>query len=149
MVVVREYKETDLEEVVDMYYKMCHDVYPHREFKSKQYFYANVINWFEWNYDIIVTEKDGIITGFAMCYIDNMGGICDDYYVGECIYVKPEFRKGRSAYLMYNTAINYGESQGYVLSTNASDITESSHISAKVLGIRVFSKFEKIPKEKK
>lgn len=144
MVKVRDYKDTDFEEIVEMYYQMCLEVYPHRKFKSKQHFYKNVLNWIEWNYDIIVTVKDEEITGFTMCYFDSMGGICEDYYVGECIYVKPKYRKTRSAYLMYHTAINYADSLGMILSTNASDITESSHISKK-LGVRVFTKFEKLP----
>jgi len=143
-IIIRDYKESDFEEVVEMYYQMCIDVYPHRQFKSKQFFYKNVMNWIEWNYDIIVTEKENIITGFALSYVDSMGGITEDFYQGECIYVKPEHRKSRSAYLMYHTFINYAKKMGYILSTNASDITESSHI-AKKLGIKVFTKFEKLP----
>lgn len=147
MVTIREYKQSDFEEVVDMYHKMCLEVYPHRQFKDKQYFYGNVLNWVAWNYDILITEQYGIITGFSMCFVDNMGGIAEDYYVGECVYVKPKYRKGRSAYLMYKTAINYADAMGFLLSTNASDITESSHISNK-LGIKVFSKYERLIKEK-
>ncbi len=144
MVTVRAYKESDYEEVVDMYYKLCHTVYPNRKFKSKQYFYKNVMNWIEWNYDIIVTEVNGVISGFAMCYVDSMGGICEDYYEGECIYIKEDYRKTRSAYLMYHTNMIYANKMGYVLSTSASDVTESSHISAK-LGTKLFTKFEKLP----
>ena len=144
MVTIRAFKDTDFEEVVDMYYKLVHDVYPHRTFKAKAYFYKNVLNWIEWNYDIIITEDNGVVSGFAMCYVDSMGGICEDYYEGECIYVKPKYRKGRSAYLMYHTNMNYAEKMGYILSTSASDVTESSHISAK-LGTKLFTKFEKLP----
>ncbi len=145
MVIVREYQESDFEEVVEMYYQMCLVVYPHREFKSKQFFYKQVLDWIDYNYDIIITEDEGIVTGFSMCYVDSMGGITEDYYQGECIYVKPEYRKGRSAYLMYATNISYANKMGYILSTNASDITESSKISAK-LGLKVFTKFELLPK---
>ena len=144
MVIIRAYEESDFEEVVEMYYNMVLEVYPHRQFKSKQHFYANVINWITWNYDIMITVKDDIITGFNMCYVDSMGGICEDYYQGECIYIKPEYRKTRSAYLLYTASIIYAKKMGYILSTNASDITESSHISNK-LGLRVFTKFEKLP----
>lgn len=144
MVTVRAYKDTDFEEVVDMYYKMCLEVYPHREFKTKQFFYKNVLNWIDWNYDIIMTEKDDIVTGFALAYVDNMGGICDDYYQGECIYVKPEYRKTRSAYLMYNSFVNFADSMGYITSTNASSITES-HKIAKKFGKKIFEKYERLP----
>jgi hypothetical protein len=147
MVIVREYKESDFEEVVQMYYNMIIEVYPHREFKAKQFFYNNVIRWIDSNYDIIVTSKDDIITGFALCYFDNMGGICEDYYQGECIYVKPEYRKGRSAYLMYKSVMIYADNSNFLISTNASDITESSHISNK-LGIKVFTKYERLPLKK-
>ena len=147
-VVVREYRESDFEEVVEMYYQMVLEVYPHREFKPKQHFYKNVLYWIANYYDIIVTEDDGIITGFSMCFVDNMGGITDDYYQGECIYIKPEYRKGRSAYLMYHTNMNVADSMGYILSTNASDITESSGISKK-LGIKLFTKYERIPDDVK
>lgn len=144
MVIIRAYEAKDFEEVVDMYHKMVLEVYPHREFKEKQYFYNNVIRWISLNYDIIVTEKDEVVTGFSLCYVDSMGGICDDFYQGECIYVKPEFRKTRSAYLMYHTNINFAQSQGMILSTNASSITESHHI-AKKLGKEIFKSYERMP----
>ena len=142
--VIREYKPTDFEEVVDMYYNMCLEVYPHRQFKSKQYFYRNVIRWLDFNYDIMVTELDGIITGFILCYVDSMGGIVDDYYQIECVYVKKKFRKGRSLFLMVNTAIEYANQKGYILSGKASEITESSKISSKY-GVNVFTTFERLP----
>lgn len=146
--IIREYTTEDFEEVVDMYYKMCLEVYPHRKFKSKQYFYANVINWINWKYDIMVTEKDGNITGFIMCYFDSMGGIVEDYYQLECYYVKPEYRKTRALYLMYNTVTIYCDSMGVLLSGSASSFTESKKICLKYGNIEVFSKIERLPKIK-
>lgn len=144
MVTIREYKPTDFEEVVDMYYKMCHEVYPHRQFKDKQYFYSNVLRWLDWNYDIMVTEVNEVLTGFILCFEDSMGGIVDDYYQIECVYIKEHYRKGRSLYLMVNTAIEYANSKKYILSGNASNITESSKISSKY-GVNVLTKFERMP----
>lgn len=142
-IIVREYKETDFEEVVRMYYQMCVEVYPHRQFKPIRHFFENVMFWINNNYDIVISEDNGTITGFSMCYVDNMGGIVKDYYQGECIFIKDEYRKGRSAYLLYHTNINIAESMGYILSTNASDVTESSGISKK-LGIKLFTKYERM-----
>lgn len=147
MVKIREYQESDYEEIVDMYYELIKMLYPNHTIKSKQHFHMNVINWLNWNYDIIVTYNEEAITGFSMCYVDSMGGIVEDYYQGEIIYIKPEYRKGRSAYLIYHTNMAYAESRGMILATNASDITESSGISAK-LGDKIYTHYERIPNEK-
>lgn len=144
MVIVREYQTKDFEEVVNMYYKMVHDVYPNRQFKSKQFFYKNVINWIDNNYDIMITEDNGIITGFAMCYEDNMGGICKPFYTAECVYIKPEYRKGRSAYLMYQSAMIFADNMDYIISTNASEVTESHNLASK-FGTKIFTQYERVP----
>lgn len=146
MVTIRAYNPNDFEEIVDMYYKMIHEVYPHRQFKSKQYFYRNVMRWLDLNYDIMITEKDGVITGFCMCYYDSMGGICDDFYQAECVYVKPEYRKTKSAYLMYHSVMIYADKMGLLISTNAAETTESHKISDK-FGLKLFSHYERLPKK--
>lgn len=145
MVKIREYQESDFLEIINMYHALLHEVYPNRNIKPIQYACRNVLNWIDWNYDIMVTYKGDEITGFSLCYMDSMGGVVDDFYQGEIVYIKPEYRKGRSAYLIYNTAMNIADKLGVILSTNASDITESSHISKK-LGQPLYTQFERIPK---
>ena len=144
MVKIRRYEDKDFEEVVQMYSDLIHTLYPNHTIKPIQYFYSNVLNWINWNYDIIITYNEEAITGFSMCYVDSMGGIVEDYYQGEIIYIKPEYRKSRSAYLIYYTNMNYADSQGMILATNAADTTESSHISAK-LGEKTYTHYERKP----
>lgn len=146
MVTIRAYRPSDFEEVVDMYYRMCLEVYPHRTFKDKQYFYRNVIHWIEWHYDIMVTEKDGEITGFSLCYMDSMGGITEDFYHFECLYVKERFRKTRSAHLLVNTPIIYADSRNLIISANASNISECSNFVSR-LGDKIFTTYERLPKK--
>ena len=144
MVKIREYQESDFEEIVQMYHALLHEAYPQHKIKPIQHCYQNVLAWINFKYDIMVTYKDEAITGFSLCYFDNMGGVVEDYYQAECIYIKPEYRKGRSAYLFYHTAMLYADSQGVIIATNASDTTESSHISNK-LGTLIYSHYERIP----
>lgn len=148
MVTIREYREADFEEVVSMYYDMCITVYPHREFKSIQHFYTNVLRWIESGYDINITEDDGVVTGFTMCYLDCMGGIVEDYYQAECLYVKPKYRRGRSAYLLYNTALSYADSQDWLISTNASTITDGGSMASKYAK-SVFIQYERLSKTRR
>ncbi len=148
MVKVREYHDTDFEEVVEMYMALIHELYPNHKIKPVQHFCSNILNWINWNYDIILTYNEEAITGFSMCYIDSMGGIVEDYYQGEIIYIKPQYRKGRSAYMIYKTNIAMADSQGMILATNASDTTESSHISNK-LGVKTYTHYQRMPNDVK
>ena len=142
MVKVREYKDTDFEEVTRMYHDLLKTVYPKHTVKPIQYCYRNILVWISLKYDITVTENDKEITGFGLAYADNMGGAVEEFYQGEIVYVKPEFRKGRSAYLIYSSYINYAKSQKMLILTNASNITESSHISKK-LGTELFTTYQR------
>ena len=144
VVKIREFKPDDIEAVTRMYHKLLHEVYPNHTIKPILNCYKLVMKWIEWNYDIMVTYKGEEITGFGLCYIDSMGGIVEDFYQGEIIYIKPEYRKGRSAYLIYHTAMIMADKYNMILATNASDVTESSHISKK-LGQQIYTHYERIP----
>ena len=145
--VIRTYKPTDFKEVVNMYYELTKEVYSHRKIAHIDNFYKAVNEWIDCNYDIIIIEKDGIVAGFGVAYIDSMGGLLENYYLLDNVYIKPEYRKTRSLYFIVQYCLHYAQSQGYVLAGNASDITESSRISAK-FGLKVFTRYEKLPKEK-
>jgi hypothetical protein len=145
VVKIREFQEDDFEEIAQMYHSLLKEVYPNHNIKPILYACKNIMNWIDWNYDIMVTYKDDEITGFGLCYMDSMGGAVEDYYQGEIIYIKPEYRKGRSAYLIYHTAMIMADKYNMILATNASDVTESSHISKK-LGQLVYSHYERMPK---
>lgn len=143
--VVRDFIQSDFNEVVDMYYKFMHEVYPNRHFKEKKHFEKSINLWIDLNYDIMITEKDGQITGFSVCMFDNLGGITDNFYTMEVIYVKPEYRKGLSTYTLVNFAVNYAESLGMIFEGLASEVTDSSLITSKH-GTKLYTKYEKLPK---
>lgn len=144
MVNIRLYEEQDFEEVVKMYHALLVEVYPHHKVKPILHCYQNVLNWIKWNYDIIITHNEKEITGFSLCYVDSMGGVVEDYYQGECIYIKHKYRKGRSAFMMYSYITAYADNMGYIISTNASMLTESHKIAGK-LGEPIFTNYQRIP----
>lgn len=146
--VVRDYNPNDFEEVVKMYHSLVVEIYKNHKIKPIQYFYTNVIRWLEFKYDIIITEHNGKITGFALGFIDAMGGIVDDYYQAEIVYVKPKYRKSRSAYLLIHTLVNYADNLGLLIAANASEVTESSKIVNK-LGTKTYTHYERLPNESK
>ena len=144
MVKIRRYEEKDYEEVVAMYYDLLKTIHANHKLKPMQYFYQNVLDWIDCNYDIMLTYDDTDITGFCLSYVDAMGGIVEDFYQGEVVYVKPQYRKGRSAYLQYTTVLGLADEHNMICATNASNITESSHISNK-LGSLIYTHYERMP----
>lgn len=100
---IRRAEIKDFEEVVEMYYCLIKDVYPHRPTKARLFFYNAVIKWVENSCDIMVAEADnGEIAGFTLCYIKDEG-IYDPYYFGDIAYVKPEYRHSKASYLLYRS----------------------------------------------
>ena len=146
MVEIRPYQESDFEEVVNMYREILLEVYPNHTVKPLQYMAKLVLAWIDFNYDIMVTHNYGEITGFSLGIVDSMGGVVEDYYLCEIIYVKPEHRKGRSAYLHYHTMIEYAKSQNWILGGNASTSTSSSDI-AKKIGEVTYYHYERLPND--
>jgi len=139
---LREYKLSDKEEVVFMYYEATKEVLLNHEIKPLQNFNDVITNWEEWGYDIIVTENGLELTGFSVCCIDTMGGIVEPYYHAEVIFVKPEYRKGRSAYLLYQQGLSKAQEKGMLVATNAYEHSEASQISKK-LGVKTYTHYER------
>jgi len=145
MVKIRPYQESDFIEVVLMYKALLLEVYPNHTVKAAQNMAKLVLAWIDFNYDIMVTHKDGYLTGFSLGIVDSMGGVVEDYYLCEIIYVKPEYRKSRSAYLHYHTMIEYAKSQNWILGGNASASTASADIAEKI-GEITYYHYERLPK---
>lgn len=109
----------DYPELVDMYKKLTITIYDGFEIGEDIFFHGVVQRWFQSKKDIVICEKDdGTITGFSVGYIDDIG-IVKPYYYGDVAYVKPQFRKGRTAYLLYNNVVDYAEQQGLQLIAKA------------------------------
>lgn len=103
---------SDFEELVKMFKDLIITVYDGFEINEDIFFYGTVEKWYHAKKDIIVCEKDdGTITGFSVAYIEDAGFI-KPYYMGDLAYVKPEFRKGRTAYLLYKNVVDYATQQG-------------------------------------
>lgn len=102
----------DYLELVGMYRELLAVTYEDMQLGKDIFMYGAVIEWFKQNKDIVICEKeDGIITGFTVAYLQDTG-VVEPYYYGDIAYVKPEFRKGRSAYLLYNNGVNYAKKEG-------------------------------------
>lgn len=109
MMILRPAGLKDHEELVEMFTDLIKTIYKGFVIGEPFFFHRNVIAWFESRKDVVICEKeDGTIVGFSMAYIDDIGFI-EPYYKGEIAYVKPEYRKTRAAYMLYNNVIEYAK----------------------------------------
>jgi len=117
--ILRPAKLTDYKELVGMFKELIETVYTEFEIGEDIFFYGTVQQWFQLNRDVIVCEdEDGAITGFSVCYVEDIG-IVKPYYYGDLLYVKPKFRNGRSSYMLYNNIVTYAEKMGLPLLAKA------------------------------
>ena len=119
MTKIRPFQLTDFEEVVSMYHSFLVEIYPNRRIGTKYFFYKAVEKWVNNKADIVVSIVDGNISGFSMCYEDMFGGLTEPIYQCDICYVKDEFRKGRSAYMLYNNGFHFARDKGLTLSVGA------------------------------
>jgi len=97
---------------------------------------------------LCVNEKDEI-TGFSLGYVDDPGFI-KPYYYGDIAYVKPQFRKGRTAYLLYNNVVDYADQLGLPLIAKAyvGDTANRVDKIQSKFGDPLFVEFHRIPEKK-
>ena len=112
MITLDKFKLSDYEELVDMYYEFNKDVYQNRKIGDKYFFYKAVMKWINQDADIVLSRDGDIVTGFSMCYKDMFGGLTETIYQCDLCYVKPAYRKSRSAYMLYNNAYEYAKELG-------------------------------------
>lgn len=118
MINIRQFMIPDFEEVVNMYYDFTKEVYPERDIGEKYFFYKKVIEWINDSYDVVLAYNEKEIVGFTMCYQDMCNGLTEPIYQCELAYIKPEYRKTRTAYLLYNNAYEYAKQLGMQISSN-------------------------------
>lgn len=113
MIKLRTAKLADYEELVAMYKELLKVVYHGMQPGEDIFIYGAVQNWYQRNSDIVIAykEEDDTITGFSCSYVEDIG-VVQPYYYGDLLYIKPEFRKGKSAYLLYNNVVNYAKKRG-------------------------------------
>lgn len=116
---LRPAKLIDFTEIVSMYKALIEAVYEDMKTGEDIFFYGVVIDWYKSGKDLTVCEsKDGEIVGFTLAYLEDIA-VVEPYYYGDIAYIKPEFRKTRAAYLMYNNVVNYGQSLGLKVQAKA------------------------------
>lgn len=115
---IRKFQVDDFEELVEMYYNFICEVHHNRKIGAKYFFYRKVMEWINKGLDIILADDNGKLAGFTLAYIDDMKGITEPVYQGDMCYVKPEYRKGRAAYMLYKNVYNYGKEQGLLVTSN-------------------------------
>jgi hypothetical protein len=99
----------DYLELVEMFKELIATVYDGLEIGEEIFFHRTVHSWFTAKRNVIISETDdGIITGFTVGYIEDIG-IVKPYYYGDLAFVKEKYRRGRSAYLLYNNVVDYAE----------------------------------------
>lgn len=119
MMQLRPARLMDHEELVGMFTDLIKTIYKGFVIGEPLFFHRNVIAWFEKNNNVVICEKDdGTIVGFSMGYIDDIGFI-EPYYKGEIAYVKPEYRKTRAAYMLYNNVIDFAKKRNLKVISSA------------------------------
>jgi len=116
---LRKMELRDYEQVVNMHIDFIATIYPNRELGEYIHFYNMVSAWINHQKHIYVTEKDGELTGYSVSSVDYNHGLTEPVYFGEIAYVKPKYRKGKSAYLLYNNVVNIADELGLRLTANA------------------------------
>ncbi len=111
MITLRVADIKDYEEIVAMYKELVKEVFKGFELGEDIFFYGIVSNWFKDGKDVVVSVDNETLTGFSLAYVEDLGMV-KPYYQGDIIYVKDEYRKGRSAYLLYNNGVDYADSKG-------------------------------------
>lgn len=132
------------EEVVNMFYEFTKEIYPERRIGEKYFFYKEVLNWINDGKDIILAKKDDEIAGFSLAYIDENGGLTNTIYHGDIVYVKPQFRKTRAAYLLYKNGADYAEEKGLSVIANGLATTDVAKMIKKHFDCKeMFINFER------
>ena len=135
MVTIRPAFTSDINELVLMYKEVIKKVYPGKKLGSDYHFYKAVINWIDSGHDIVVTENNGIISGFCMSYVDNMGGLITPVYYCSEIFVKQEFRKTKAFFLIIKNVENIARTKKMDLISDA--IPEVIKLHEKIGGVLV------------
>lgn len=135
MVKIRPAYTSDLCEIVSMYKEVIKNVYPKKALGSDYHFYKVVINWIDAGYDIIISENNGIVSGFSMSYVDNMSGLIAPVYYCSESFVKPEYRGTKAFYLMLENIKKIAQSKNMSLVSDA--IPDLIEIHKKVGGVLV------------
>ena len=115
MIILRKFTLKDYEELVDMYYSFCIEIYSDRKIGYKYSFYKAVDSWIQKKNDIILAVDGDAIVGFSMCYVDNMDGLTEPVYNADMAYVKEEYRKSRAGYLLFKNGYDYANDIGLKL----------------------------------
>lgn len=116
--ILRNATLADFTELVLMYKDLTKIVYHNLKINDDIFFYGTVIEWFRRKRDIVIADDNGTIAGFTLAYVEDLQ-IVEPYYYGDIAYVKPEYRKGRCAYLLYNNVVNYGKELGLKVEAKA------------------------------
>jgi len=119
MTTVRPFKLDDFEVLVDMYYAFNKEVYPNRRIGQKYFFYKAIQEWVAQGADIVMSVVDDNLSGFSMCYEDDFGHLTQSVYQCDICYVKERYRKGRSAYMLYNNSYTYAKEKGLIVNVSA------------------------------
>lgn len=117
---IRKFEPCDFLEVVGMFKDFIKELYPNRKLGTDIAFIENVLNWIKLQRHIFVTTtNEGKITGFTMSYVNYNDYVTEPVYHGEIAYVKPMYRGGKSAYLLYNNVVHIADDIGLILTANA------------------------------
>ena len=95
------YNQAFYEDVVNMYYDMTKEVYPHKHLGNKQLFYREIDRISNDNHShIVLAVSGGKIVGFSKSYVDFHAGLYTPDYYTELLYVKPSNRGSKALYVL-------------------------------------------------
>lgn len=106
--ILRKFTLDDYEEVVQMQYDFFTEIYPDRKISPKYFYYKAVQNWINDKKDIVLAiNGKGTITGMSVSFVDEGESLTEPIYTTITLYTKPEFRKGKTSYLLLQNMSNY------------------------------------------
>lgn len=98
------------EELVNMYYDMCVEVYSDRIIGNKQNYYREVDKWsLDDTQDIILVVNDKEVIGFSKSAVALNKGLYEPHYFTELIYIKPSYRKSRALKMLADNILMLGD----------------------------------------
>lgn len=142
---IRKFESSDLFELIAMFKDFTKELYPHRKLGNNIAFTENVLNWIKLQRHIfITTTNSGDITGFTLSYVNYNDYVTEPTYQGDIAYVKPMYRGGKSAYLLYNNVVQIADDLGLILTANAFiNQFKIEQIQKKFGGERIYISMEK------
>jgi GNAT superfamily N-acetyltransferase len=95
----------EISQLIFMFYSLIFETFEDIALSDMSEYVEEIMYWKKRGDTYITLNDEDEITGFIYGYVVPKS-FTKSQYIGEYAYVKPEFRKGKSAYLLYNKIVD-------------------------------------------